>query len=238
MKNKLTPAIIGLTSLVVYLFTMLPSIYTGDSGEIASAIYVWGIAHPTGFPSYIIFAKLFSYLFPWLEFAYRLNIFSALLGSATVIILFFILKKLQIKHLPSAVASISLAFAYTFWTHAGTIQAYSLTAFFFALTILLLFHWLTTKKEIYFYISAIISGIGMGTHLTFILIFPFIFILIFIKNKKLLTPKRLILFTILLLTIATIIYSYIPLRASQSPEFNWGNPSNKESFIYYITQRE
>ncbi|MFH1193390.1 MAG: DUF2723 domain-containing protein [bacterium] len=217
---------------------MPPSIYTGDSGETATAVYVWGIGHPTGFPTYIILAKLFSYLLPWLEFAYRLNIFSALVSSATIVIFLFILRKLEIGYLASLAALFSLSFAYTFWLHAEMVQVYSLTAFFIALTILIVLYWLETRKNIYFYLLAIISGIGTGTHLTFLLIFPFIFIFIFARDKKLITAKRLFLFFITFLVVASAIYSYIPLRAAQSPAFNWGNPSNKENFIDYIMQRD
>jgi len=232
--------IFALTLVVfaIYVATMPPSIHTGDNGEIATAVYTWGIAHPTGFPIYTILAKIFSYILPWLDFAFRLNIFSALIGAVTILIFFFILKKIELSYLASVAASLSLAFAYTFWTHAETIQPYGLTGFFFALVILVFLHWLKTRKEIYFYLLPILSGLGAGTHITFLLVLPFMFIFLFVKDRKLITLRRLFLFVFIFLISFAVIYSYIPFRANKFPAVNWGYASTKESFINYITQRE
>lgn len=239
-------------SFIVYIFTMPASIYTGDSGEIATAVYTWGIAHPTGFSTYIILAKLFSYLLPWFEFAYRLNIFSAVAASLTVGILFLILQKTPLnppldkggrgRVWASIAAASSLAFGFTFWTHATILQVYSLTALFFSLAILIFLHWLESRKIRHLYLLATICGLGAGTHLTFILIAPFLLIFSVLKAmRKELPPGsiRHIFFSLLVsIVVASAIYSYIPLRAAASPELNWGNPSTKENFINYITQRD
>lgn len=220
---------------------MAPSIYTGDSGEIAIAIYTWGIAHPTGFPVYTISAKLFSYLLPWLEFAHALNIFSALTSAITIILLFFIFKKIKIGYLAAASASLSLAFGFSFWSHAQTIQVYSITTLFFVLAILIFLQWLETKKPQYLYLLAVIYGLGAGTHLTFLLFFPFAFTYFLYKLLHgEIKPRAIhcLLFLIIFAATTALIYSYIPLRAAQLPEFNWGDPSNKERFIHYITQRD
>jgi len=231
-----------LLTSIVYIFTMPPSIWTGDSGEIATAAYVWGIAHPTGFPTYIILAKLFSYLLPWFEFAYRLNIFSALVGAATIGIVFLILQKLKIGLWPSLAAALSLAFGHTFWMHSGSIQVYSLTAFFFSLAILIFLHWLEKQQNKYLYLLAIIAGIGVGTHLTFLLFFPFaliFFVLKFLRGEIARIPVKHIAGCFCAFALScSLVYSYIPLRAGQSPELNWSNPSTKTAFINYITQRD
>lgn len=241
-KNIITAIILGTASFLVYLFTMPPSVYTGDSGEIATAVYVWGVAHPTGFPTYIISAKLFSYFLPWFEFAFRLNIFSAACGALTVAIVFLIFAKLKINFWPAVAASLSLAFGFTFWSHAATLQVYTLTAFFFALAIFIFLHWLETQKPRHLYLLALVSGIGAGTHLSFILIVPFLLIFALLKALRKEFPLnsiKHIFFSLLLgLTAAFAVYAYIPLRAAQNPELNWGDPSTKESFINYITQRD
>jgi hypothetical protein len=244
-KNILISLALGLASFLVYVFTMPPSVYIGDSGEIATAVYVWGIAHPTGFPAYLILAKLFSYLLPWLEFGHRLNIFSALIGAATVGIVFLILqssllsKEGKREAWPPIAASLSLAFGFTFWSHAATIQVYGLTAFFFALAILIFLYWVEVKKSFYFYLLALICGIGAGTHLTFLLFFPFalVFFALKLRRKEIkIRLKDLFFCFLVFLLFCFLVYSYIPLRAKMSPALNWGDPSNAENFIHYITQ--
>ena len=44
----LVPVLIGAGALAVYIATLAPSVPTGDSGELISAAYVGGVAHPPG----------------------------------------------------------------------------------------------------------------------------------------------------------------------------------------------
>lgn len=219
---------------------MPASIYTGDSGEIATAVYAWGVAHPTGFPVYMVLAKLFSYFLPWFEFAYRLNIFSALVSAVTAGILFLILQKFKINYLASIAISLAFAFGYTAWSHAGIIQVYGLTALFFALAILIFLHWLETKKAKWLYILVIVSGLGVGTHLSFLLFFPFAIAYYSFsrQSRPILKIKHLFFCFLVFLFFGFLVYSYIPWRAAANPELNWGNPSTTKNFINYITQRD
>ncbi len=244
MKNKNFITFVGLFlfSFVAYFFTAPPSVYTGDSGEIATAVYTWGIAHPTGFPTYLIFAKLFSYLLPWFEFAFRLNIFSAICGAATVGILFLILQKISASSPSAIAAALSLAFGFTFWTHSTMLQVYSLTALFFSLTIFIFLYWLESQKPKHLYLLAAVCGIGAGTHLSFVLIAPFLLIFAVLKAIRKEFPSgniKHIFFSFLLgLAVAFAVYAYIPWRAAAHPAMNWGNPSTIENFINYITQSD
>lgn len=240
-KNFLIASILAVASFFVYLFTMPASVYTGDSGEIATAVWSWGVAHPTGFPTYIILAKLFSYLLPCFEFAYRLNIFSALTGAATIGIVFFIFQKLKINYWASVAAALSLAFGFSFWNHATLIETYGITAFFFSLEILFLLLFFETGKYRYGYFMAVAGGLGAGAHLTFFLFAPFALIyavLKILRKEFKFSLKKIIPPFLIFLALASAIYSYIPLRAAANPALNWGDPSTKENFINYITQAD
>jgi hypothetical protein len=231
--------VLGAGSFFVYFFTMSGYVGIGDAGEIATAVYTWGIAHPTGFPLYIILAKMFSYLLPMFEFARRLNIFSALCAAGTVVSVFFICRKININKWAAVAGALSLAFGYTFWTHAQTINTYSFTALLFSLAILLWLDFYETKKTARLYFLSILCGLGAGGHLTFFLIFPFI-AAHWIFSKKDFRPqiKISVLFRCFLCFVffCLLVYSYIPLRAAKEPALNWGNPSTPGFFAHYIFQ--
>ena len=72
----LAAAIVGGLALVVYLRTLMPGIAFGDWGEMQTVPHVAGVAHPTGYPSYIILAGL-AELVPIGSVAFRANLFSA-----------------------------------------------------------------------------------------------------------------------------------------------------------------
>jgi hypothetical protein len=70
-----------------YCLTLAPTItweHDGvDSGDLITAAYTLGIAHPPGYPLFTLLARVFT-LLPVGEIAYRVNLMSALLAAATV----------------------------------------------------------------------------------------------------------------------------------------------------------
>ena len=73
----------------VYLLTLAPTVTFFDSGEFITAIYSLGSAHSPGYPTFINFARPFTYL-PFGSIAFRVNIataFSAALACYAVYLL-------------------------------------------------------------------------------------------------------------------------------------------------------
>ncbi|MBA2440882.1 MAG: DUF2723 domain-containing protein, partial [Rubrobacter sp.] len=71
---------VAAASFVVYLLTLAPSVLPYDSGMFQARAHVLGIGHPTGYPTYIMLGKLFTYL-PFGDVAYRVNLSSAVYGA-------------------------------------------------------------------------------------------------------------------------------------------------------------
>ena len=88
-------------SFLVYVRTLCPTVYVGDSGELISAAYTLGIAHPPGYPLYCLLGKLFTFL-PFGNIAYRVNLLSAFFASLTVGMVYrILLRLLRKKEAPS-----------------------------------------------------------------------------------------------------------------------------------------
>ncbi len=79
----LAPSIVGLVSLLVYLRTLLPGIAFGDWGEMQTVSHVLGVAHPTGYPTYVLLGWL-AQLVPIGSVAFRLNLLSAVLVAGAL----------------------------------------------------------------------------------------------------------------------------------------------------------
>lgn len=71
----------------IYLVTLPPTIYLGDSGEIVTAASTLGIAHPPGYPLQILLGKI-SILFLNGDPGFRMNILSAFTGAFCVFIFY------------------------------------------------------------------------------------------------------------------------------------------------------
>src|SRR3989338_6586924 len=78
-------------SFVVYLFTLSPTVGLEDSGEFIAVVASLGVAHPSGYPLYVVLGKLFTLLIPFGDIAWRVNLFSAFCGSVSVSLLSLLL---------------------------------------------------------------------------------------------------------------------------------------------------
>src|SRR5262245_26488949 len=81
-KRLIDAAIIALvlvTLVLAYLSTLAPSITWAnsgaDSGDLVTAAATLGVAHPTGYPTYLLLAHLFQ-LLPLGDPAFRTNLLS------------------------------------------------------------------------------------------------------------------------------------------------------------------
>ena len=92
--KKLISGFLFLLTFGVYLFTLAPSVAPqGDSGELVTVAYTLGIAHHPGYPLYTLLAHLFTKI-PFGSVAWRVNLFSAVCHSATVVVVYWIILKI------------------------------------------------------------------------------------------------------------------------------------------------
>jgi tetratricopeptide (TPR) repeat protein len=112
---------------LVYLRALPPALAPWrDTGEMSWASWSLGVAHPTGYPLYLLLGRLAA-LVPLGNFAYRLNVVSAAAGAAAATLLFVVIRR---RHglFPAVAAAAWLAFNGVFWTVSQVSEMYSLWA--------------------------------------------------------------------------------------------------------------
>jgi hypothetical protein len=174
-----------LVALVNFVRTVTPSICAGDSGELTSAVYLMGAAHPPGYPLYCLLGKLFTFL-PFRNVAFRVNFLSVFFGAGTVGVAYLVMAKLlgfntakgfDLRvQLPATTAALVLAFTETLWAQAVIAEVYTLCAFFMPVLMLILIVWMENVVREnaaggrfyagarYLLVYAWVFGIGMGDH--------------------------------------------------------------------------
>lgn len=139
---------------------------------------------------------------------------------------------------------LSLALSKTFWFQSTSVEVYSLHLLLITITILTLIKaFLLSDKEKpvsrYWIFFAIALALGFANHMTTLLIIPGVAYLYFLKNgfnsKSL---KQIIFMLLIFFPILILVYSYLPIRASQAPVMNWGNPIEWERIIRHISGQQ
>ena len=94
--KRFGPALVGGLFLLLYTLTAGPSIVElfDDTLEFQLVVPTFGIAHPTGYPLYVITGGLFTRLLPMGNWAWRVNLFSALCAATAVVLLFLLARRL------------------------------------------------------------------------------------------------------------------------------------------------
>jgi hypothetical protein len=136
-RDWLLPFIVGLGVLILYAVTAAPSLVAlyDDSLEFQLVAPTFGIAHPTGYPLYTLLGGLWSrVIFPFGNWAWRMNIFSAVIGAATIAVLFLLAGRLASGNPWTGIAA-ALAFALSpiWWSQTTIAEVYALHGLFVAM---------------------------------------------------------------------------------------------------------
>jgi hypothetical protein len=131
---------LALAALGLYLSTLAPTVLEADGGEFQFVPWLPGIAHPTGYPLYILLGWFWTHLLPIGEVAWRMNLLSAVLAAVAVGLTYAVARQLLNAALPdtplparviaAVIASATFAVSHTFWSQAIIAEVYSLHALF------------------------------------------------------------------------------------------------------------
>jgi hypothetical protein len=122
--------LVGIMAFAVLLLTLSPGILAADAGELQVVAAKWGVAHPPGYPLYTIIAGTFSHTLPFQTPAWRVNLFSAFTGAATVALAAYIVQRETKNALSGWLAGLMLLTATTFWMTATQASVRPLTILF------------------------------------------------------------------------------------------------------------
>jgi len=233
---------VGALALAVYLTGASPTVYVGDSGELVAAVYTLGIPHPSGYPLYVLLGKLWTLVFPVGTIAYRMSVFSAVAASATVAIVYSLVRSFGASRVSATTAALTLAVSTSFWSQANIQRVYALNALFLVAVLRLMSAWLQSRSVHTLYAAFFLCGLGAANHtfmgLTAIAIVP----MIFASAPRRVDPTRLqpsqSLVAAMWFAVGLTPYLYLPLRSRADPVLDWGNPETFAALWRVVTRSE
>jgi hypothetical protein len=168
-------ALLALTCLVaglaLYIRTLTPGLLIGDSGEFQTLAYLLGHTHPTGYPVYLALAKLATF-WPLGDVAYRVNLFSALMGALTVVGVYLSGRLLVKYRILSFVGALALAVSPTFWSQAVIAEIYTAGSAFLVFILLALLVWNRDDSRWALFVAGLLGGLSLGVHMSVALLAP------------------------------------------------------------------
>ncbi|NIN65216.1 MAG: DUF2723 domain-containing protein [Anaerolineae bacterium] len=220
---------LGGSALAVYVKTLAPTLLMADAAEFQFASYLLGIAHPTGYPLYLMLGWLWSHLFPLGDAAFRINLLSAVCAALAIGLLYALILEVLRSTLPAvrtsllrataAISTLTMAFSRTFWSQAVKAEVYALNSLFVVVILFLLLRWSRSDSHSQrtLYLTAFFYGLSLTHHRTMLLFLPAFALFVWLVHRPTLSNVQSLCTMLVLILFPQILYLYIPLRASATP---------------------
>ncbi|MDR1395985.1 MAG: DUF2723 domain-containing protein [Deltaproteobacteria bacterium] len=176
--------IFSVLSLFFYLTCATPGYGWRDGPELAVTAAFLDVAHPSGFPTFNLLAKAATWL-PLGSLPFRVTLFTALAGAASIFLMGLLLKKLHNlgsgppKYLYLLSPLIFYTLHQSIFAASIEVEVYSLNA---ALLLVLLFcasMWHSGRGVVWLYTGGLLYGAACGNHASLALYLPVLLLLTF-----------------------------------------------------------
>ncbi len=129
-----------LPPIAIYAITLQPGLPAGDSGELITAAATGGVAHPPGYPLYVMLAGAWIRLVPFGDVAWRANLLSAVCAAAAAAVLAAAVHRLTASRAGAVLAAWAFALSAPTWQNAVVAEVFALNALLAACVLLAFTH--------------------------------------------------------------------------------------------------
>jgi hypothetical protein len=238
-----------LLPLGVYTACLSSSVSFWDTGEMETVPSILGIAHPTGFPVFVLTGWLFSHLIPVGTVAWRLSFMSAIAMAVAARMVFTALRELEIPAPVALGASWLFAFVNIVWERGSRTEVQAFEAMFAAIGFVCAVRWQRKADPRAFLGLCASIGLGLATHAIELMLVPGFALIVLSRIKELTVRRALTGLALIVVPLAT--YLYIPLRSAYllahhvdptlalglppgRPFWDYDDPSSPSKFWAYI----
>ncbi len=235
----------------VYVYSMQRHVGYWDVGEMQTVPYIFGIAHPTGFPAFVVLGFLFSHALPLGTVAWRLTLLCALAMSGAA----YVAYRLIVDESGDAFIALPCAWLFAFgetaWTRGTRTEVHALVTFFAAVTLYCMLRWSRTLEKRWLYAAAVAWALALATHPVAGLLGAGLFALLLARWQDV-SGASIARAVVLCAAIVGAFYAYLPLRSAQvsalavdpsltlslppgQPFWDYDHPATRAGFVQLVT---
>jgi hypothetical protein len=222
--------------LLLYLRTLCPTVYLGDSGEICTAIALGGVLHPPGYPLFSLLGRL-ALLLPFGEPAFRLGCLVAVAAAAAVAVLYGLGRALRCTPAAAAAGAAVFGASYTFWSQSVRVEVYSLHVLLVGLVLLAALRYRESGRTIDLAGVALAGSLGLAHHLSIVHLAPGVLVLC---GRRLWRDPGLgqrVGVVSAVLGVGPALYGLLVIWARSGTMHAWGRPVTLELLWNHATAR-
>lgn len=182
-----------------------------DTAELQGVPYLLGIAHPTGFPFYVLIGYVWSHLVAIDTVAFRMNMMSGIAIAVMAGTAYAVARELGVRRPPALFACLWFAVTQDVWSHAARAEAQDIAMACCALAIYAFVRWMKGASGWWYAAAFLLVGLGMAAHPNALWLLPGLIVGSIVAKRR---PKlRLVAGSLALMIAGLALYLYLPLRA-------------------------
>jgi Protein of unknown function (DUF2723) len=196
--------------------------------------HVLGVAHPTGYPTYVLIAWL-AQLVPIGSVALRANLLSAVLVSGALATTVAILLRLGVRPVLAAAAALALGAVPTVWAAATVAEVNPLHLLFVALLLHRALVWEDRRQPRDLVIGALLLGLALGNHLLMVFVAPFLAVFVLWVGRREIIDRPWILAPAIAAGLLGLsVYLFIPLAAGSESPLRYNHPVTLDAVLWLV----
>ena len=225
-------------ALAAYLATLQRGVPGGDSGELIASAVTGGVAHPPGYPLFLLLARAAAAI-PVGSVAARVNALSAVCDAAAAGLLTFAVARLSKSAGAGVLAGGLFAFSTRVWTNATVAEVFALNNLLLAALVTTLSVAGPRPSTRHVGIGSALLGLGIANHHTSIFVsVPIVAWLLFAAWRPGLRPLPILRAAAAGVLLGLLPYAYLPLAAAGRATVSWGDTASLAGFVRHVTRAE
>ena len=173
-------------------------------------------------------------LSPWFNPIEILSLYSTLWALASLLTLYLLIREVTDDNWPiAALGTLFYAFTYFFWYYSASTEQYTSTVFQTLIMVLWAFRWERTRRDVYLYLLALMTGLCLANLVTVLFILPPLLALILTGEPGLLRRGRLLARCLALALLPLLSYAYVYIRGAAHPEW-WGSGTWRNAQEWFL----
>jgi hypothetical protein len=210
------PTVLGwlafLLPLALYVASTSSYVSYWDTAEMQTVPYILGIAHPTGFPAFVLIGWIFTHIFAVGTVAWRMGVLCGLAMAGAAALVYVLARQFDVEPFVAFGSALLFAVGTVAWTRGTRAEVHAFVAFFAALALVSAVRWYRSGEPRALVWLAVALGVGIATHLVIGLLVPGIAVLMIRRYREL--QWRVLALPIALIVGSLALYLYLPLRSA------------------------
>ena len=196
--NRLAAALVGLCTLLTYLWSAGPTFYWLDSSELTAAAWGLGVAHPPGHPLASLLGRL-ACLVPVGTLSFRVSLAGAVEAAAAAALLTLLTHRLLApqtllgpvqRSACAAVTGLTLGLSYSVWFQAVRAEVYALNLLLLVAIVHELLAWEQDTDRRRLLCAALLTGLALcNHHLLALLLLPVVLLFLLWSSRARRAPN-------------------------------------------------